>query len=202
MRRSLGRWHVRFRPDIDLGATFEAYTDRRHGHVWRWTYDAGIEESYYVVQVWPRTAITMLEKQLGLPLTYRERPEVRPDAAERPRPDDAEVERLTTAAAVGDVVAQVKLWQLGSTPVATAVQLEVGRIYHVGLDLARYERPAGDSFHFFRRPDGGQSRVGEARLLPSTPFEHRIKAINAPDEAIERAFAALKGMTQEQPPQM
>src|SRR5262249_4684983 len=144
MGRSLGRWHVRFSENTSLGATFEAYSDRQRGHTWRWTYDSGVEESFYVVQVWPRIAMTMLEKQLGLPLTHPELAEDAVDPAERSRPDGADVEGLSASAAAGDPVAQVNLWELDSKPVEGAVHLEVGRIYHIGLDLARYERPAGD----------------------------------------------------------
>lgn len=117
------------------GATFEMrMIDGRPD--WRWTYDSETPDNSFTM-IATEQAITEMEVELGLPLTFSKRGTSRSKVGDGGKRSLVELER---AAAEGDDVAQVQHWFATGVPVHTADELAVGTFYCLAFDLARYER--------------------------------------------------------------
>jgi hypothetical protein len=141
----LGKWkpelvrHVPFYKD-GKGATFELR--REDGKPkWSWRYDSGTPDDFMTMMATDK-AITTIEKELGLPLTF---PHLDPDKPrEKPVPETEEqkaekLRDLERRADSGDAHAKSRLWELRGTPISDPSQLREGFIYYAGFDLGVYQ---------------------------------------------------------------
>jgi hypothetical protein len=123
-----------------LGATFKRVTDSQGKAQWTWSYDSGLRDDFHTMMATER-AITLLEKELGLPLTW---PMYDPDAPKpkrvEPTPDERRVKlRERLAKDPNDVNAQSQLWTLDGSPISPD-DLIVGHIYSISFDLGIFLR--------------------------------------------------------------
>jgi hypothetical protein len=107
---------------------------------WTWTYDTGLRDDIHTM-IATEKAITLLEKELGLPLTW---PHQDPDAPRPKRVEATEEERRANlkerlARDPNDVNATRQLLTLDGVPVAPE-NLMVGNIYSISFDLGVYRR--------------------------------------------------------------
>ena len=123
-----------------LGANFQRVIDTYGNAQWTWTYDTGLRDDLHTMIATER-AITMLEKELGLPLTW---PNHDPDAPKPKRVEPTDEERRASlrerlAKDPSDVNAKSQLWKLDGSP-ADPDSLVVGNIYSISYDLGIYRR--------------------------------------------------------------
>jgi hypothetical protein len=123
-----------------LGATFYLFRNVDGRHRWQWSYDHGVPDDLNT-SLATHLAITDIEKELNLPLTYPQHDPNRPKARKKPpTPEEreAKLRELEDKAAGGDLVAKVRLWGMQGEPVTQPEALRLGYYYHVGFDIARY----------------------------------------------------------------
>lgn len=129
--------HVDLYPD-GKGATFELRVVGGEPK-WRWSYDSGTPDNFNTT-VMTEVAITNMEKELGLPLTF---PHLDPDREPEEEERETEEEReqrladLRRRASGGDVHAKFRLWRDTGKPVTDPSELVEGNIYCL-YDLAVY----------------------------------------------------------------
>lgn len=123
-----------------LGATFKRVLRSDGTENWVWSYDTGLVDDLHTMMATEK-AVTALEKELGLPLTW---PHLDPDAPKpkRVEPTEAErreriIERLKNDP--DDPVALQQLWSIDAKRVDPADLIE-GRIYSISFDLGIYKR--------------------------------------------------------------
>lgn len=121
------------------GATFELRIKDGKPH-WRWTYDRGLRDDSNTL-VSTHVAITRMEKELDLPLTFPAMDPDKPEGKPKPRTqeeDDQNRKRLEKEAAEGSIRALRALWELDGTPITDPALLEDGEVYLLGFDLGVY----------------------------------------------------------------
>jgi hypothetical protein len=122
--------HVAFW-ESSLGATFRLVLDSSGRPQWTWSYDPGLPDRWPTF-VATNLAITELEKELGLPLTFPSRDHTAP-------PEMTDDERRSTLSArlandPDDLDAKTQLWTMDGE-VADPEALVIGKIYSTGIDL-------------------------------------------------------------------
>lgn len=190
------------------GATFEMHlVDGKPD--WRWTYDSGTPDDSFTM-IATEKAITDIERELGLPLTFETRgaPNRRP--ANSGQRNEGELQR---AASEGNAVAQIQLWFSTGRPIHDPTDLVGGTIYCLSFDLARYEHsftgrrwegfpdlddePELALWHAFEPAESGRSSIGKAgaRYRDSdlrSSSKQMVVLPTAPQAEVQRVFDRLR----------
>lgn len=206
----LFRRHMPLAPD-GKGAFFKLVKKSDGSTTWMWDYDSGLVDN---INTWMSVheAITKLEMELGLPLTW---PDLHPDAkkksaAEQPIREaeqalkDKEIAKNPDWSSRYDRAALVRVWAAGGSEVPPS-ELIIGEYYYVGFDIGIYKRkfdgfqwdgyPEFDddpgefaTWYVFENAEGEVSGEG-VRVNPS---DWGIKKLAASDEEIRKMFQILR----------
>jgi hypothetical protein len=84
-----------------------------------------------------QAAITAIETELGVPLTWPPREDIRTEAGKQ-ADRQANIDRLRKEGEQGDIRSEIGYWGWVGEPVTDPRELVEGLIYHLGFDLAIY----------------------------------------------------------------
>ena len=193
------------------GAFFKLVQKSDGSTTWMWDYDSGLVDN---INTWMNVheAITKLEMELGLPLTW---PDLHPDAkkksaSEQPTREaeqalkDKEIAKNPDWSSRYDRAALVRVWAAGGSEVPPS-ELIVGEYYYVGFDIGIYKRKF-DGFQWDGYPefadDPGEFATwyvfenaegeGNGEGVRVNPSDWGIKKLAASDEDIRNMFQILR----------
>ena len=134
--------HVALRKD-GAGATFELRGSGADKE-WTWSLDPELLGEENLWNLGPvQAAITEMETELRLPMSWPPRPEDKRTTEERQAEREANIERLRLEAEEGKTRSLIGYWSWVGAPVTNPSALVQGRVYHLGFALAIYR----GSFH-------------------------------------------------------
>lgn len=195
--------HVAFTPD-GRGATFRRILDRKGIERWSWTYDLGVPDNLQRM-IATEMAVTLLEKELRLPLTW---PMWDPDAPQETYTEPSDDERRASAEEAlrsdpANLHAITRLWDLDGV-VVQPEELVVGDVYSFGYDIGIYRRSfvghmldgypefaddPGDYDEWFAF-ESSQSTDGDGSRFSREDWT--VKRISAPQVEAMRVFTGLR----------
>jgi hypothetical protein len=209
--------HVGLQAD-GKGATFFLNRLRDGELKWSWDYDGGLRDDMMTMVATER-ALCVLEKELGMPMTFPHSDPDRPTSvAKEPTPEEAAAadrDRRERAAS-GDPLAIRQLWYAAGEPVTTPESLVVGEYYNLSYDIAQYagrhegrrfdgyaelaDEPDNDhgiwyAFETAERPSespANGTRYNRKELAGEAGDPPPVRSIPATREAIEWVFSELR----------
>jgi hypothetical protein len=200
------------------GATFELRYE--HGEPkWSWSYDPGTPDNFNTMMM-TEMALTRIEKELDLPLTFPHWDPDKPPEKPKPLTPEDKAQRLLELeerADDGDPHAKARLWELDGRAVTEPRQLTAGHIYCMGYDLGVYRRsfvgrrwegypdidnePEVKEWFEFELAESGMERLNHSRLAavdlqPKTredgEIDYSVVDPPAPQQEVRLVFDELR----------